>query len=49
MDSERGRRVTTGLIAMAISEDVDPREAYPLVDQVMVEDDAHDPLLDSYQ
>ena len=27
----------------------DPREAYPLVNEVMREDDEHDPLLDSYQ
>jgi hypothetical protein len=38
-----------GLIARAISNDFDPREAYPLIDQVMAEDDAHDPFLDSYQ
>jgi hypothetical protein len=29
--------------------DVDPREAYPLVDTIMEEDDARDPLLQSYQ
>ena len=29
--------------------DFDPRDAYPLVDKVMAEDDAHDPLLESYQ
>jgi hypothetical protein len=29
--------------------DFDPREAYPFVDEVMREDDAHDPALDSYQ
>jgi hypothetical protein len=27
----------------------DPREAYPLVDRVMAEDDANDPTLESYQ
>lgn len=27
----------------------DPREGYPLVDDIMAADDAHDPLLDSYQ
>ena len=32
-----------------LSEDFDPREAYPVVDKVMAEDDANDPLLDSYQ
>ena len=29
--------------------DDDPRPVYPLIDQVMADDDAHDPLLDSYQ
>jgi hypothetical protein len=29
--------------------DVDPRELYPLIDETMAEDDAHDPLLESYQ
>jgi hypothetical protein len=28
---------------------VDPREAYPTVERLMADDDAHDPLLDSYQ
>jgi hypothetical protein len=27
----------------------DPREAYPFVDEVMKDDDAHDPGLESYQ
>ena len=27
----------------------DPRNAYPLVDEIMGQDDAHDPLLESYQ
>lgn len=27
----------------------DPRDGYPFVDKVMAEDDAADPLLDSYQ
>jgi hypothetical protein len=27
----------------------DPRHAYPLIDQIMADDDAHDPLLESYQ
>jgi len=36
-------------IAAAISGDFDPRDAYPLVDKVMADDDANDPLLDSYQ
>ncbi len=29
--------------------DFDPREAYPLVERVMREDDANDPTLESYQ
>ena len=29
--------------------DFDPREAYPFVDEVMREDDANDPTLESYQ
>jgi hypothetical protein len=29
--------------------DFDPRDGYPLIEQVMADDDAHDPLLDSYQ
>jgi len=29
--------------------DDDPRQVYPMIDNVMAEDDAHDPLLDSYQ
>jgi hypothetical protein len=28
---------------------IDPREAYPNVERLMAEDDANDPLLDSYQ
>lgn len=28
--------------------DMDPREAYPLVDRIMAEDDAQDPLLAGY-
>ena len=27
----------------------DPRPVYPLIDQVVADDDAHDPLLGSYQ
>jgi hypothetical protein len=27
----------------------DPRLAYPTIDVVMADDDAHDPLIDSYQ
>lgn len=33
----------------SIAGDFDPRAAYPLVEYVMASDDAHDPLLDSYQ
>jgi len=29
--------------------DFDPGETYPLVDRIMAEDDALDPLLESYQ
>jgi hypothetical protein len=29
--------------------DLSPRDAYPLVDRIMAEDDAHDPTLASYQ
>lgn len=29
--------------------DLDPRDAYPLVDRIMAEDDAVDPTLASYQ
>ena len=29
--------------------DLDPREAYPFVDEAMREDDAYDPTLESYQ
>lgn len=30
-------------------DEFDPREAYPLIDRVMAEDDANDPDLASYQ
>jgi hypothetical protein len=30
-------------------QDFDPREAYPFVDELMREDDANDPGLESYQ
>ena len=36
-------------IAATISPDLDPRDAYPLIDRLMAEDDSNDPLLDSYQ
>ena len=29
--------------------EMDPSEAYPLVDEVMADDDARDPTLESYQ
>ena len=29
--------------------DFDPRDVYPVIDVVMAEDDANDPLLESYQ
>jgi len=32
-----------------LSNEFDPREAYPLIDQVMRDDDDQDPLLASYQ
>ena len=32
-----------------LSGDFDPRDAYPLIERVMCDDDANDPLLDSYQ
>ncbi len=36
-------------ISSSSAGDFNPREAYPLIDRVMAEDDAVDPLLDSYQ
>lgn len=32
-----------------LEDDFDPRDAYPLVDRIMGEDDANDPTLESYQ
>jgi hypothetical protein len=29
--------------------DMEPHEAYPMVDQIMALDDAHDPTLETYQ
>jgi len=29
--------------------DLEPQDAYPVVDQIMADDDAHDPTLASYQ
>ncbi|MEX2317751.1 MAG: hypothetical protein WD669_11405 [Pirellulales bacterium] len=37
------------IIAAAISNDFDPREANPLLEKAMAEDDAVDPLLETYQ
>jgi hypothetical protein len=36
-------------MAIASADDFDPRHSYPIVDSVMADDDAHDPLLESYQ
>ncbi len=33
----------------ALQEGFHPREAYPLVDRIMAEDDENDPYLESYQ
>ncbi len=32
-----------------VDDEFDPQEAYPLIDKIMAEDDANDPLLESYQ
>ena len=34
---------------LTLHADFDPRTVYPFVDVIMAEDDAADPLLDSYQ
>lgn len=34
---------------LAAGREFDPRDAYPLVNEVMATDDANDPWLDSYQ
>jgi hypothetical protein len=36
-------------LGAASYDESDPRHSYPMIDQVMAEDDAHDPLLESYQ
>lgn len=36
-------------LSATVSGHLDPREAYPLIEKLMIEDDAYDPLLDSYQ
>jgi len=38
-----------GKVQALVEEDFDPREAYPLLDRIMAEDDANDPYLESYQ
>jgi hypothetical protein len=37
------------MLAKVAAEDIDPRHSYPLIGQVMAEDDANDPLLETYQ
>ncbi|MEX2309101.1 MAG: hypothetical protein WD738_15995 [Pirellulales bacterium] len=36
-------------LASVAAGDLNPQDAYPLIDKIMAEDDAHDPLLESYQ
>jgi hypothetical protein len=36
-------------MAARLPDEFDPRELYPMIDKVMAEDDARDPLLESYQ
>jgi hypothetical protein len=36
-------------MASVLSDDCDPGQFYPMIDKVMAEDDANDPLLESYQ
>ncbi len=36
-------------MAATLRDDFDPREFYPMIDKAMAEDDAKDPLLESYQ
>lgn len=36
-------------VASTLAEEFDPTDAYSLIDEVMAEDDANDPFLDSYQ
>ena len=36
-------------MSAVISGEFDPREFYPSIDRIMAEDDANDPLLESYQ
>ena len=37
------------MLCRAVAGEFDPREGYPLIDQLMKEDDANDPYLQSYQ
>jgi hypothetical protein len=37
------------LASAALSDEFNPAEAYSMIDEVMAEDDAHDPLLEGYQ
>jgi hypothetical protein len=43
VSAEQFQKLTTG------RDDFDPRAIYPVIDIVMAEVDANDPLLDSYQ
>ena len=36
-------------MASVLSDNFDPRQFYPSIDRIMAEDDANDPLLESYQ
>jgi hypothetical protein len=36
-------------VASTLADEFDPSETYSLIDEVMAEDDANDPFLDSYQ
>ena len=36
-------------MASVLSDDFEPRQLYPSIDRIMAEDDANDPLLESYQ
>ncbi len=43
------RKEVYARIRALLEDDFDPRDAYPLVDRIMGEDDANDPTLESYQ
>jgi hypothetical protein len=36
-------------MSSVLSDELNPRDLYPMVDKVMAEDDTRDPLLESYQ